>query len=98
MTRSILFIVLLILLSAFFSGSEISYASASEVKLRKAAELFFLLQAFHLFQHIEIVYQLPEADTSLKQVYHDMPQLIDRIELRRRNSNVRLRLREPDIM
>ena len=38
MTRSILFIVLLILLSAFFSGSEISYASASDVKLRKAAE------------------------------------------------------------
>ena len=38
MTRSILFIVLLILLSAFFSGSEISYAGASEVKLRKAAE------------------------------------------------------------
>lgn len=38
MTRNILFIVLLICLSAFFSGSEISYASASEVKLRKAAE------------------------------------------------------------
>ena len=38
MTRNILFIVLLILLSAFFSGSEISYASASDVKLRKAAE------------------------------------------------------------
>ena len=38
MTRSILFIVLLILFSAFFSGSEISYAGASEVKLRKAAE------------------------------------------------------------
>ncbi|MBQ2083561.1 MAG: DUF21 domain-containing protein, partial [Firmicutes bacterium] len=38
MTRSIMFIVLLILLSAFFSGSEISYAGASEVKLRKAAE------------------------------------------------------------
>ena len=38
MTRSILFIVLLIVLSAFFSGSEISYAGASEIKLRKAAE------------------------------------------------------------
>ena len=38
MTGNILFIVFLILLSAFFSGSEISYASASEVKLRKAAE------------------------------------------------------------
>ncbi len=31
MTRNILFIVFLILLSAFFSGSEISYAGASEV-------------------------------------------------------------------
>ena len=38
MTLRILFIVLLILLSAFFSGSEISYAGASEVKLRRAAE------------------------------------------------------------
>ena len=38
MTRNILFIVFLIFLSAFFSGSEISYASASEVKLRRAAE------------------------------------------------------------
>lgn len=31
-------IVILIALSAFFSGSEISYAGASEIKLRKAAE------------------------------------------------------------
>ena len=38
MTRNTLFIVFLICLSAFFSGSEISFASASEVKLRKAAE------------------------------------------------------------
>ncbi|MCQ2561409.1 MAG: hemolysin family protein [Clostridia bacterium] len=33
-----LFIFILIGLSAFFSGSEISYAGASEIKLRKAAE------------------------------------------------------------
>ena len=38
MMANILLILLLILLSAVFSGSEISFASSSEVKLRKAAE------------------------------------------------------------
>ena len=38
MMRSCVLILLLILLSAVFSGSEISYASASEIKLRKRAE------------------------------------------------------------
>ena len=38
MTGNILLIVVLIGLSAVFSGAEIAYASASEIKLRKAAE------------------------------------------------------------
>lgn len=38
MILDILFIAILIALSAFFSGSEIAYAGASEILLRKAAE------------------------------------------------------------
>ncbi|MBQ2218877.1 MAG: DUF21 domain-containing protein, partial [Firmicutes bacterium] len=38
MIGNILLIVCLIFLSAVFSGSEIAFASSSEVKLRKAAE------------------------------------------------------------
>ncbi|MCR4805017.1 MAG: hemolysin family protein [Clostridia bacterium] len=38
MILNILFIICLIALSAFFSGSEIAYAGASEILLRKAAE------------------------------------------------------------
>ena len=37
MIGNILLIVCLIFLSAVFSGSEIAFASSSEVKLRKAA-------------------------------------------------------------
>ena len=56
MTANILLIVLLIFLSAVFSGAEIAFASSSEVKLRKAAEeakTASAKNAYHLKEHYD---------------------------------------------
>lgn len=56
MMANILLIVVLILLSAVFSGSEIAYASSSEVKLRMAAEeakRSAEKNAYHIKEHYE---------------------------------------------